>query len=81
MFLETSSYQLALEQLSGTKIVDQEISTSALLHAIFEVGISAVKVKTEMEGYSLIAENISKTNLQEQRQDARRRRPTWADEE
>ena len=79
--LESSAYQRALEQLSGTKIIDQEISTSALLHAVFEAGMSAVKASAEMEGYSQIAEGISKANPHQQRKDARRRSPTWSHEE
>lgn len=81
ILLESSTYQRALEQLSGTKIIDQEVSTSALLHAIFEAGMSAVKSSAELEGYSQIAEGISKVNLQQQRKDARRRRPSWSEEE
>ncbi len=43
--------------------------------------MSAVKASAEMEGYSQIAEGISKDNLQQLRKDARRRRPTWSAEE
>lgn len=81
ILLESAAYQRALEQLSGTKIIDQEVSTSALLHAVFEAGMSAVKSSAEMEGYSQIAEGISKASLQQQRKDARRRRPSWSAEE
>jgi hypothetical protein len=80
LLLESSSYQAALEKLSGTKIVDQEISSSALLHAIFEAGMAAVKKTAELEGYSQIASGISLANIQQKRREARRRRPTWADE-
>lgn len=78
--LESSTYQRALEQLSGMKIINQEVSTSALLHAVFEAGMSAVKSSAEMKGYSQIAEGISKASLQQQRKDARRRRPSWSEE-
>ncbi len=79
--LESSSYQLALEKLTGTKIVDQEISSSALLHAIFEAGMAAVKKTAELEGYAQIASKISVASTQQKRKEARRRRPTWAEEE
>lgn len=79
--LESSSYQLALEKLTGTKIVDQEISSSALLHAIFEAGMAAVKKTAELEGYAQIASGISLASTQQKRREARRRRPTWVDEE
>ena len=78
--LESSSYQLALEKLTGTKIVDQEISSSALLHAIFEAGMAAVKKTAELEGYAQIASEFSTVNVQQKRKEARRRHPTWADE-
>ena len=78
--LESSSYQLALEKLTGTKIVDQEISSSALLHAIFEAGMAAVKKTAELEGYAQIASEVSTVNDQRKRKEARRRRPTWSDE-
>lgn len=81
ILLESSSYQSALEKLSGTKIVDQEISSSALLHAIFEAGMAAVKKTAELEGYAQIASGITLSSTQQKRRDARRRRPTWADEE
>ena len=79
--LESSSYQLALEKLTGTKIVDQEISSSALLHAIFEAGMATIKKTAELEGYAQIASAASATNVQQKRKEARRRRPTWAGEE
>lgn len=80
LLLESSSYQAALEKLSGTKIVGQEISSSALLHAIFEAGMAAVKRTAELEGYAQIASGITLASVQQQRKEARRRRPTWADE-
>lgn len=78
--LESSSYQMALEKLTGTKIVDQEISSSALLHAIFEAGMAAVKKTAELEGYAQIASEISVSSTQQKWKEVRRRRPTWADE-
>jgi len=78
--LESSSYQLALEKLTGTKIVDQEMSSSALLHAIFEAGMAAVKKTAELEGYAQIAAEASLASTQQKRKESRRRRPTWADE-
>ena len=79
--LSSSAYQEALEKLSGMKIVVKDASVSALLHAIFEIGMSAVKEKAELEGYAQIAASQSKSDFQKERRDSRRRRPTWADEE
>jgi hypothetical protein len=78
---ESSSYQKALEQLTGIKIEEGDISTSALLHAIFEAGIAAVRQRAELEGYAEIAVGFSKSQTQQQRREARRRRTNWADEE
>jgi hypothetical protein len=78
---ETSSYQKALEKLSGRRILNEDISTSALLHAIFEAGIAAVRHQAELEGYAQIAAEFSKGETQQQRKESRRRRPSWADEE
>ena len=77
----SSSYQIALEKLSGTRIVDQEVSAAAMLHAIFEVGMSAIKETAELEGYAHIAEKQSSAEIEKDRKEARRRRPSWADEE
>ena len=79
--LESSVYQRALEELSGRKIVDHEISTSALLHAVFEAGLSAVKKSAEMDGYAQIAEGISRNTFDQQHKQARRRTPSWSEEE
>ena len=60
--------------------MDQEISSSALLHAIFEAGMAAVKKTAELEGYAQIASEFSTVNVQQKRKEVRRRHPTWADE-
>lgn len=77
---ESSSYQRALEVLSGRKIVEADVSTSALLHAIFEVGIAAVQKEAEMTGYAEIASTQSASEARAHRAQSRRRRPTWAQE-
>ncbi len=77
---QSSIYQSALEKLSGTKIVDQELSSAALLHAIFEAGMAAVKKAAELEGYAQIASEITSSSAQQKRREARRRLPSWADE-
>jgi hypothetical protein len=79
--LESSSYQNALEELSGTKIADKALSSSAILHAIFEVGMTTLKQKAELDGYAEIASAQGKLEVRSHRKDARRRRPSWADEE
>ena len=78
---ESSSYQIALEQLSDIKIFKARMSEAALLNAIFEAGIAAVRQRAELEGYAEIAASLSKVEIREQRKDARRRRPSWSEEE
>lgn len=78
---ESSSYQMALEQLSGTKIFEVEISTAALLHAIFEAGIAAVRQEAELAGYTEIASSQSEVELKQHRSESRRRRPSWTEED
>ncbi|MBI3430069.1 MAG: hypothetical protein HY050_08480, partial [Actinobacteria bacterium] len=78
---ESPSYQMALEQLSDIKIVYAKVTEAALLHAIFEAGIAAVWKKAEPVGYAEIASSLSEIELKQQRKDARRRRPSWSEEE
>ena len=78
--LQTTSYQQALEELSGRKIIDMDLSTAAVMHAIFEVGISAVRQQAEREGYAQIAMSMASPDSREQRKVARRRQPAWSEE-
>jgi len=77
---KSSSYQRALEVLSGRKIVDADVSTSALLHAIFEAGMAVVQKEAEITGYAEIASTQSVSEVKRHRGQSRRRRPSWADE-
>ncbi len=78
--LTTASYQQALEELSGRKIIDMDLSTAAVMHAIFEVGISAVRQQAEREGYAQIAMSMANPESREHRKVARRRQPAWSEE-
>lgn len=78
---ESSSYQMALEQLSDIKISKVKMSEAALLNAIFEVGIAAVQQKAELAGYAEIASSLSEVELKQHRNESRRRRPSWSEEE
>jgi len=71
---------MALEQLSDIKIIKMKMSEAALLNAIFEAGIAAVRQKAELAGYAEIAAAQSESELKQQRSESRRRRPNWADE-
>ncbi|HUW87437.1 MAG TPA: hypothetical protein VMW30_03570 [Candidatus Paceibacterota bacterium] len=77
---ESSSYQIALEQLSEMKVFNAKMSEAALLTAIFKAGIAAVRQRAELEGYAEIAASLSKVESKQQKTGARRRRPTWSEE-
>ncbi|MDP1720225.1 MAG: hypothetical protein Q8L08_04405 [Candidatus Nanopelagicaceae bacterium] len=78
---ESPSYQIALEQLSGTRIVKVKMSEAALLHAIFEAGIAAVRQKAELASYAEIASSLSEVELKQHRDESRSRRPSWSEDE
>ncbi|HSF26041.1 MAG TPA: hypothetical protein VLC50_00840 [Actinomycetes bacterium] len=67
-----------LEQLSGVPVTGGT-SEAALLHAVFQAGLAAVREAAEEAGYAEIAA-ASADRAPEARAAARRRRPTWADE-
>lgn len=73
-------YQKALEQLSGEEVGQTERSEAALLHAVFEAGMEAIRQAAQEAGYALIAAEQLQ-HAKERRDTARRRRPSWADEE
>lgn len=72
------SYQQALERLTGEPIEGLSVSEAALLHAIFEAGLLAVRAEAEEQGYAEIAAAQGASGRQAQ---ARRRAPSWAEEE
>ena len=77
MIRESSSHQIALEQLSDIKIVEVKMNEAALLHAIFEIGIAAVRQKAELVGYAEMASSLSRVELKQRRIHSRRRHPAW----
>ncbi|MDP9182465.1 MAG: hypothetical protein M3P04_06790 [Actinomycetota bacterium] len=78
--LRTSSlHREALGRLSG-ELLDTEVSESALLHAVFEAGLAAVRAASEEAGYAQMAVELD-DNGKSHRSAARRRRPSWAHEE
>ncbi|MFZ5870585.1 MAG: hypothetical protein ACOYXW_08690 [Actinomycetota bacterium] len=73
-------YRAALANLSGTPDEAMtSVSEAALLHAVFAVGVDAVRVAAQEAGYAeLAAQQSSESSAR--RAAARRRRPSWADE-
>ena len=69
----------ALVRLSGEDVADFSVSEAALLHAVFEVGLTAIREATEEAGYAQLAADQA-AEAARHHADARRRRPAWADE-
>jgi hypothetical protein len=71
----------ALSELVGVVIVES-VAEAALLRMIFEAGLRAIREKAEERGYASAAEDRrAGAEAGEARRIARRRRPSWADEE
>lgn len=73
--------RLALEELSPDQLRSGHVSESALLHAIWTTGMSAIRERAEIVGYQALAASMTEAEIAENRAWARRRAPYWADEE
>lgn len=69
----------ALADLSGSQL-EGEVTESVLLHAIFAAGIRVVQEMAEARAYAEAASERRAAG-EEDRRIARRRRPSWADED
>jgi hypothetical protein len=76
--------QQALDRLTGQSIEDEgaigsaAVSEAALLHAVFQAGLGAIRAAAEDAGYAVMAAEQAEQAAQHQQ--SRRRRPSWADE-
>jgi len=71
----------ALADLAGVVVVEG-VTEAALLHMIFTAGLRAIQEKAEELAYaSAAADRLASGEADEIRQIARRRRPSWADED
>lgn len=77
MLRASAEHREALSDLAGS-VVSERSSEAALLHAVWEVGMKAVQERVEEEGYAQLAEE---RDTSRRKSVARRRRPTWADDE
>jgi hypothetical protein len=68
---------VALSDLAGEVVTDAS-SDAAVLHAVWEAGIRAVRERVEDEGDTEMAKG---RDVHTGRAAARRRRPAWADDE
>lgn len=76
------TYRAALHALSaptGGDVPASELSEAALLHAVFEAGLDAVRLGAQEAGYTLLAQERA-ASAAERRAESRRRPPSWADE-
>jgi hypothetical protein len=75
-------YRTALQALStpsGGVVPESELSEAALLHAVFEAGLDAIRLSAQEAGYALLAHERT-ASAPERRAESRRRPPSWADE-
>ena len=71
----------ALADLAGVVVVEG-VTEAALLHMIFTAGLRAIREKAEELAYaSAAADRLASGEANEIRRIARRRRPSWADED
>jgi hypothetical protein len=71
----------ALADLAGVVVVEG-VTEAALLHMIFTAGLRAIREKTEELAYaSAAADRLASGEADDIRLIARRRRPSWADED
>jgi hypothetical protein len=78
--LRSSSMQRqALSSLTRTGL-SQDSSEATYLHALLQAGIRAAQDEADAERYAALAEERFQTRDQ-RRMVARRRRPSWADDE
>lgn len=73
----SAPHRAALSDLAGAQL-DEGSSEAAVLHAVWAAGMRALIDRVEDEGYVEMAADLDRASRQAA---ARRRRPTWADEE
>lgn len=75
----SEAHRAVLERMTGQPVTSGDVSESVLLHAVFEAGLIAVRSAIEDAAYAALAAEQA-AEAPERRAQARRRRPTWADE-
>ena len=78
---ESEELRQALQELSPDQLRSGQVSESALLHAIWTTGMSAVQERAEIMGYQALAASMTEAEIAENRAWAKRRAPYWADEQ
>ena len=81
------THRHALDELVGRlsagaeSELGKDLTESALLHMVFEAGLDAIHARAQEAGYAELARSRSAGDQVEARAIARRRRPSWADEQ
>jgi hypothetical protein len=75
----SAAHREALDRLTALEAAAAELSESALLHAVFDVGLRAIRDEIEESGYALLAAEQGDASTSH-RAEARRRPPAWAHE-
>jgi hypothetical protein len=69
-----------LSELAGVRI--ESVTEAALLHIIFAAGLRAIRHQAEQQAYASAAtDRLASGEADEIRRTARRRRPSWLDED
>jgi hypothetical protein len=69
-----------LSELAGVRV--ESVTEAALLNIIFSAGLRAIREQAEERAYtSAAAERVASGEAAEIRRTARRRRPSWTDED
>ena len=69
-----------LRSIAGVEIDLRSATESALLQAIFRAGLNSVREAAVQSGYAELGAQMQAASTQ-RRETARRRQPTWVDEE
>jgi hypothetical protein len=69
----------ALDELTSGDLGSADVTESALIHAIWAIGIRAIRDHAETAGYLDLAASFTTEELQERRHYATRNRSSWAD--
>lgn len=76
----TSAFSDALARLSPDPIDPATATEAALLHAIFQAGVAALRDAAEVDGYAQVAAE-QQADDSAHRSAARRRPPSWVNEQ
>jgi hypothetical protein len=81
LLVSSEAHRHALAKMSAIEAATSELTEAALLHAVFEIGLAAIRDEVEETGYAqLAAQRAVDAEEHLKRTESRRRAPAWADE-